>query len=110
MQLPMQYQALIPGVIKDARQWVESQRNRYRPIARGLNKHEEMELSRFFTPQYLDLARIVWGPVVEDPPFYLALQNLGLRFPFSEANGITYVDTIFLAERDGASDPPPLHL
>jgi hypothetical protein len=106
----MDFQALIPSIVADARQWVESQRNRYRPVARGLTETEWVELERFFTPVYLDLARITWGPVVEDPPFYPELQSLGLHFPFSAANGITYVDTIFLAESRGFHDPPPLPL
>lgn len=107
---PIDFQTLVPAIVENARQWVESQRDRYRPAARGLTEYERVGLVRFFTSESLDLTRIAWGPAAEEPPFYAALQKLGLHYPFSEANAVTYVDTIFFAERSGYRDPPPLSL
>ncbi len=102
----MNYQALVPTIVKLAQQWVESQRNKYRPTARGLIASEQTALGGFHSSETLRLARIAWGPVAEEPPWYPELQKLGLHYPFSEAAAVTYVDTIFFSERFGERDKP----
>jgi hypothetical protein len=63
-------------------------------------------LGGFYDSDTLDLARIAWGPVAEEPLWSPELQKLGLHYPFSEAATVTYVDTIFFSERFGERDQP----
>ncbi len=107
----MDAQALVSWVAEQGLHWVNAQRDRYRERARGLTPSERGEMGPFFSSHYLDLARAVRGPVVEEPPFYPQLQHSGFRLiPFHQMSAITYIDTIFLSEQAGIPDPPPLPL
>lgn len=104
--------SLIDSLPRLAVQWVEAQRKRYRDQARILTSSEHAQMSTFFSREYLTAARLVWGPTVEEPPFYPQLRDAaGLTLiPFGEMSGITYLDTIFFSLQAGVSDPPPLPL
>ncbi len=80
--------------------FVARRRARYRPKAAPLAAAERAELARFFPPETLDAARVAMVPRIPGPPFARLLARAGLRVAdFDRVVGITYRDTIVLAER-----------
>ncbi len=91
----------IEFLIENAIQWVETQRDEHRLTARILTEEEKSECATFFDSKILDLARIKMVPVIENPGFYSALQDLKIprMLDFRNAAGITFKDTILISQR-----------
>ncbi len=91
----------IEFLIENAIQWVKTQRDEHRLTARLLTEEEKSEFATFFDSKILDLARIKIVPVIENPGFYSALQDLKIPrlLDFRNAAGITYKDTILISKR-----------
>lgn len=97
----MKPEDLITFLVENAIHWVEEQRNIHRPHARALSDVEKDEFGFFFDPEILDIARIRSVPVVENPGFYSDIRDLKppQLLDFSAAAGITFKDTILIADR-----------
>ena len=87
--------------------WVSRQREAHRPNARTLTDGEKKSMKGFFTSDTLDLTRVSFVPMRENPNFFSVFEKAGQPIPldFRLMHGITYVDTILISEmRDPAED------
>jgi len=100
---------LIEYFIAEGPRWVRDQRSQHRSVGRALSVDEIRRLSPFFEEGILQEARVTRVPVITNPPFYAPLLAARIPIPldFSQASGITFDDTILLAEH---SVPPAAQL
>lgn len=87
--------------------WASRQRDAHRPRGRAMTSGEREVLSRFFSKETLDEARVVFVPQIDNPDFFVVFTNAGLPIPhdFRLMSGITYIDTILISElRDRGDD------
>ena len=99
---------LLDFLIENGHAWVRAQRDRHRPGGRTLLATERTALRPFFDERILDGTRIVSVPVIPNPDFYARLAALGVSPPldFTVMEGITFIDTILVSEREyPRSDP-----
>lgn len=99
---------LLRFLIEQGSLWVQTQRDRHRPASRALTAPERAVFGPFFGEQVLDVGRVRYVPVIENPGFYADLRALGVPPPidFREMEGITFVDTVLVSGRHHPHDPP----
>lgn len=80
--------------------WVQAERSAHRPRARPLAVDEIDALKAFMPISVLANVRLASVPVIENPPFYRDLERAGIQIPldFRQMTGITFIDTIVVAE------------
>ena len=104
----MTIQPLIPQLIGWGIQWISQQRDLHRPFGRELAQAEKGAFDLFFDRTTLDSVRLKWVQLLQNPPFYLQIQQMGLPLiPFADMDGITFADTILLAQKGVRHEPPP---
>ena len=89
------------GLIEDAVQWIEAQREAHRQGARPLTESEKTDLGRFFDAETLGRARVKVVQTVEPPEFASGLParaQTDLLMTFSRLVGITFQDTIVVSK------------
>ncbi len=91
-------------ILVQAREWIKNQRDVYWPRAHPLPDNLKLVLRPFFQDtDALDVARYVVD-AIPNPPFRAkAAAVLGVDIDFSQMTGITFQDTIVIA--DAALDP-----
>src|SRR6266581_5947325 len=69
-------------------------------MARALTGAEASALRPFFPAQTLTMVRFAAVPMIENPPFYTALEEAGIGIPldFRGMTGITFVDTVLISQ------------
>ncbi len=104
----MNSEELLEFLIENGRSWVQDQRNRHRPTARTLTESEKAAFRPFFEPSILDIARVKRVPGIQNPGFYTELGAMGVASPldFTAMQGITFVDTILVSEREHSPHEP----
>lgn len=97
---------MIDFLIDNGRQWIIKQRELYRPQAAKLPMEIRQKLEPYFQIDNLNLVRVRWVRLIQNPDFYRQLEQSGLEIPldFSETSGITFDDTILLAVAEKDSD------
>lgn len=80
--------------------WIEAERSAHRPMARALASDEVDALRAFMPPSVLVNVRLASVHVIQNPPFYADLERAGVEVPldFRQMTGITFMDTILVAE------------
>ncbi len=98
----MNAEHILRFLIENGRAWVVAQRNHHRPGARPLTDPEKVALHPFFEENVLDIARVASVPVIANPEFYGNLAALGVPAPldFTASQGITFLDTILVSQRE----------
>lgn len=88
-------------LIDNGIQWIESQRSKYCDSARFLSDEEKLQISDFFRAEILEKAKIQFVPLIENPPFYsmIPVQLRAGLINFDARQGITFVDTILIAQK-----------
>ncbi len=91
---------LINFLIENGRSWVISQRDSNRGSAEPLSRLEIDQLGVHFQPGTLDRVRVRKVSQIENPGFYSALEQADQSIPldFRQMAGITFVDTLLVAE------------
>jgi len=107
----MDLQQQLPYMIQGGRGWVHSQQSRYRNAGSPLPTQERRALDPFFGSTTLDIVRVCWVDLIENPPFYenLLQTERSNLIDFREMDGITFVDTVLLA-RSKVAEPAPISL
>jgi hypothetical protein len=97
-------------LIREGEQWVRAERNRHRPRGIAIGGPARQVLTSFFTPETLDLVRVASVTRIENPGFYAAIEERGEPIPidFRPMAGITFIDTVLLAEDAMARTFQPL--
>ena len=87
-------------LIENGKPWVRSQRTLHRPLAQALSASIRQPLEPYFKPDTLDCVRVRVVPSIENPGFYAEFEKAGQPIPldFSLMDGITFVDTVLIAE------------
>lgn len=108
----MNPEELLRYLVAHGRAWVQGQRDYHRRSARKLTLSEKVALSPFFENRILDVARVKRVPLIENPGFYADLSGLGIPslLDFTTSHGITFMDTILVADRYCSSTEPLLPL
>ncbi len=91
---------LLAFLIARAPAWIEAERSAHRPTGRALAAHEIDALKSFMPLSVLAEVRLASVPVIQNPPFYADLERAGIEIPldFRQMTGITFMDTILVAE------------
>ena len=99
---------LIQFLIENGRSWIEAQRNHHRPTARTLTDSEKAALRPFFEESILNLSWVKRVPVIENPGFYAELRAMGIPPPldFTTMEGITFIDTVLISDREHPQHEP----
>lgn len=104
MPLPNLDASQIDGIISQVADYIEQQRQRYRPQATPLNNNQKGLMASFFPQSVLDSTRVavLSGQRVSNPPFYADLVVMGFEpgsLPdFTDMAAITFVDTVVFHE------------
>jgi hypothetical protein len=103
---------VIKFIVRYGRRWVAEQRERHRRAATGLASDEIAALTGFYPGGVLSGVKIAFVPQIENPGLYTFLAQRGVKFPFDFRfmNGITFVDTIAIADSRGRGTPEILPL
>lgn len=93
-------QGLLEFLMENGKIWVVSQREASRGIAIPLSQAEKEVLQPHFGCETLDSVRVLRVPQINNPDFYSILEQAGQQVPldFREMAGITFIDTILVAE------------
>jgi len=85
-------------LIKEGKQWVQSQRDLYRPKSRPLPDDMKKSFSKYFPVKILEETCFKTVPIIHNPPFYKKLGPLYASelIDFSQMDGITFIDTVLL--------------
>ena len=104
----MNPEELLRFLIENGQAWVQAQRDLHRPGARTLAVAEKAAFSPFFGQPILDIAQVKRVPAIENPGFYRDLEAMGVPPPldFTTMEGITFVDTILVSDREHPPDQP----
>ena len=104
----MDAEELLEFLIQNGRAWVKAQRDYHRPGARTLTASEKTAFRPFFAEPIFDIAQVKRIPVIENPGFYADLEAMGIPPPldFRTMEGITFVDTILVSDREHPPDQP----
>ena len=80
--------------------WIEAERSARRPGGRALSAAEIDALKSFIPLAVLQDVRVASVRVIQNPPFYADLERAGIEIPldFRQMTGITFMDTILVAE------------
>ena len=93
--------ALIDSLVEKAVDWVELQRNAFRPGAFALPQPECSFIAPFFKEETLAEVRFRHVPQIDNPDFLgFAQDSLAAKklLDFSQMAGITFVDTVILSD------------
>jgi hypothetical protein len=102
---------MLPWLIQQGVQWVQSQREAHRPGARPLDDREVEALERFFGRRIVNLASIKVVSMIQNPSFYPALTQSGMQVvDFAQGGGITFIDTILISKERTPPGPTALSL
>ena len=106
----MDMNQLMALLIAQGQKWIKEQRHAYRPRARKLPDHTIAQFSPFFETPLLQAVRLVIVPALENPKFLEAYRTTFDEkaiplLDFTSFAGITFVDTIVLADRFASGDP-----
>lgn len=87
--------------------WISAQRKPLRPSAAPVPSAWRWGFSTYFSPQTLDVTRLCLIPSLVNPPFFADLERRGIRIPlgFTLMDGLTYVDTVAMVNKDWDRDP-----
>lgn len=87
-------------LVRQATEWVRSERDRHRPLARALSAAERERLEPYFPPALLDSVRVRTVSGIENPGFFERFTAVGEPLPmdFRQASGLALGDTILLVE------------
>jgi hypothetical protein len=87
-------------LIEQGRMWIANERIVRRPQAQPLSDSLCRRFEPYFPAPILDAARIQSVSTIANPPFYAALTAVGQPIPldFSQMAGITFIDTILVAQ------------
>lgn len=104
----MNPEELLRFLIERGQAWVHAQRDHHRPGARTLAVAEKAAFSPFFAEPILDIALVKCVPAIENPGFYRDLEAIDIPPPldFTTMEGITFVDTILVSDREHPPDQP----
>jgi hypothetical protein len=91
---------LINYLIVNGKAWVKSQRESHRPKAEPLPTAAREHLSPYFDKETLESIRVRQVEHIENPEFYEVFEKAGQPIPldFRAMEGITFIDTILIAE------------
>jgi len=97
---------LLAFLIAQAPAWIQAERSAHRPTARRLTTGEIDAFRAFIPLAVLAKVRLAAVPVIQNPPFYADLEDVGIQIPldFRRMTGITFIDTILIS--DAAPVPP----
>ena len=84
----------------NGKKWVVSQRETNRINAESLRHEEKTTLEIHFDPKMLENVRVQKVSQIENPYFYASFEKVGQPIPldFRQMRGITFIDTILIAE------------
>jgi hypothetical protein len=87
-------------LIEQGRTWIAGERAARQPHAQRLSDPLRHRFSPYFGDALLDRVRIQLVPAIPNPPFYAQLAAAGQPVPldFSQMAGITFIDTILVAQ------------
>ena len=107
----MDLQQQLSYLIQEGRAWVRSQQAQYRNEGSLLSTQERRALDLFFGSTTLDVVRVCWVDLIENPPFYEKFPQTERSnlIDFRGMDGITFVDTVLLA-RSKVAEPAPISL
>ncbi len=90
----------LAAFVERGARWIEAQRAAFRPAARPLPAAERERLSGFFSGRVLETARLARTGRIGNPGFLADFGRAGLPAPpdFTRMAGITFVDTVVVAE------------
>jgi hypothetical protein len=93
-------QGLLEFLIQNGKIWVVNQREGNRNIAAPLSQVEKEILLCHFRTETLDSVRVRRVPQINNPDFYAILEQTAqqMLLDFRQMAGITFVDTILVAE------------
>lgn len=98
----MKTDELIAYLIAEGCAWVQVQRDILRPTADQLSVDLKEQYSAYFQPETLKMIRYRLVDEIENPDFYADLSDRGVDIPldFRKMDGIAFVDTIAIANRN----------
>ena len=87
-------------LIENGKLWIAEERAARRPQAQPLPDELHRRFAPYFAASILDAARIQSVPRIPNPPFYAQLAAAGQSVPldFTQMWGITFIDTILIAQ------------
>jgi hypothetical protein len=93
-------EGLLEFLIKNGKIWVISQREANRGVAVALSQEEKEILQPHFRPETLNSVRVRRVTQINNPEFYTVFEQAGQQIPldFRQMAGITFIDTILIAE------------
>lgn len=96
---------LLAYLITNGKSWVRSQRNLHRPSASQLSPAARRALAPYFDPRLLDHLRVRLVRRIANPDFYSDFERARKPIPldFTAMTGITFIDTVLLAQDRGGS-------
>lgn len=102
-----QSQPLLRFLIEQGAAWISNQRDSLRPLALPLPAAWHPVFSTYFAAQTLDAARLCLVPSLVNPPFFADLERRGIAvaLDFTPMDGLTYVDTVAIVNKDWDRDP-----
>ncbi len=103
-------QELMQYLIREGRAWIRFQRDALRPLGVTLEPELKNFYSAYFELETLDDVVICDRPRIENPPFYrdLAQQGISVLLDFTQMSGITFNDTIVIAQGHSGPHVPAL--
>ena len=98
----MNPEQILRYLVENGKAWAQTQRDLHRPASRPLTVPEKAAFGPFFDAQILDSARVCRVPVIGNPGFYANLEAMGIPAPldFTTSQGITFIDTILVSDRE----------
>ncbi len=99
---------LLEYLVQQGAAWIRSQRETLRPQGVPLLPQLKQHYSGYFAPDTLAAVRLCRLPFIPNPTFYEDLDRRGIPIPldFTQMAGITYDDTVAIAEH--SSEPNTL--
>lgn len=87
-------------LIERGKSWIAAERTVRRPRAQPLPDQLRRRFGPYFPAGVVDTARMQFGPQIPNPPFYAELAAAGQPMPidFTQMWGITFIDTILIAQ------------
>jgi len=84
----------------NAKDWLVSEREKHRENAMNIRHEDKIVLENHFYAGTLENIRVCKIEQIENPPFYASFEKTGQPIPldFREMRGITFIDTIVIAE------------
>lgn len=106
----MDMSQLMALLIAQGQKWIKEQREAFRPLGRALPDTAIAQFSLYFEERLLREVRLVTVPALENPGFLEEYRSVFSEkaiplLDFTAMAGITFVDTIVLADRFASADP-----